>query len=193
MTALREIVVFIRSMEGQNCAIVPRRAEGNSPIPRAYKNNYFSNIKAVINTFICRKKSQLMTPPWPFSSLSARLFFHECIFESRLDLDSSLTLSKIFLQFWGWAGPVGNMEKNLRFHMTPHLLSITFRITSNISLNLWQLKHRPMQHECDAQWPMHRDVCNLYGKDFSTRVQTLDLLTRIQAYQIYFGKKLWRI
>ena len=34
------------------------RAEGNSPIatfPRAYKNNYFSNIKAVINTFICRK------------------------------------------------------------------------------------------------------------------------------------------
>ena len=37
----------------------PRRAEGNSPIvtfPRAYKNNYFSNIKAVINTFICRKK-----------------------------------------------------------------------------------------------------------------------------------------
>ena len=57
----------------------PRRAEGNSPIvtfPRAYKNNYFSNIKAVINTFICRKqKSQLMTPPWPFSSLSARLFF----------------------------------------------------------------------------------------------------------------------
>ena len=79
MTALREIVVFIRSREGYNCAIAPRRAEGNSPIvtfPRAYKNNYFSNIKAVINTFICRKqKSQLMTPPWPFSSLSARLFF----------------------------------------------------------------------------------------------------------------------
>ena len=73
-----------------------------------------------------------MTPPWPFSSLSARLFFYE---ESRLDLDSSL--SKIFLQFLGVAGPVGNMEKNLRFHMTPHLLSITFRITSNISLNLW--------------------------------------------------------
>ena len=53
----------------------PRRVEANSPIvtfPRAYKNKYFSNIKAVINTFICRKKSQLMTPHWPFSSLSAR-------------------------------------------------------------------------------------------------------------------------
>ena len=37
-----------------------------------------------------------MTPPWPFSSLSARLFFYEYFFESRLDLDSSL--SKIFLQ-----------------------------------------------------------------------------------------------
>ena len=84
-----------------------------------------------------------MTPPWPFSSLSARLFFmivslteSRSRSRSRLDLDST-SLSKIFLQFWGWAGPVGNMEKNLRFHMTPHLLSITFRITSNISLNLW--------------------------------------------------------
>ena len=47
-------------------------------------NDYFSNIKAVINTFICRKKtSKLMTPPWPLSSLYARLFY-ECIFESRL-------------------------------------------------------------------------------------------------------------
>ena len=70
-----------------------------------------------------------MTPPYLHGC------FYECIFESRLDLDSSL--SKIFLQFWGWAGPVGNMEKNLRFHMTPHLLSITFRITTDYKgLNL---------------------------------------------------------
>ena len=74
-----------------------------------------------------------------FSSLSARLFFYEGIFESRsrLDLDLDSSLSKIFLQFCGWAGPVGNMEKNLRFHMTPHLLSITFRITTDYKgLNL---------------------------------------------------------
>ena len=83
----------------------PRRAEGNSPIvtfQRAYKNNYFSNIKAVINTFICQKqKSQLMTPPYLHGC------FYECIFESRLDLDSSL--SKIFLQFLGVGRPCGGI------------------------------------------------------------------------------------
>ena len=95
--------------------------------------NYYS-IKVIINTFICRKKSQLMTPPWSFSSLSARLFFMSV--SLRVRLDSSL--SKIFLKFKkiklatnSYTHNVGNMEKNLLFRMTPHLLSITFRITSN--------------------------------------------------------------
>ena len=52
-----------------------------------------------------------MTPPWPFSSLSARFFFMICFFESRLDLDSttilSTSLSKIFFTILGVGRPCG--------------------------------------------------------------------------------------
>ena len=172
MTALREIVVFIRSREGYNCAI----ARG---VPRAYKTTISRILKQSLILLYAEKKVNL----WHHLSLSL-VYLHGCflwvyLWEYRLDLDSSL--SKIFLQFWGWAGPVGNMEKHLRFHMTPHLLSITFRITTDKGFNLelkkkndfffffffaWSRNARRLLRDCIA--------CNLYGKNFSTQHRVRD-------------------
>ena len=67
MTALREIVVFIRSREGYNCAIA-LGTRIKTTISRILK-------QSLILLYAEKKKSQLITQPWPFSSLSARLFF----------------------------------------------------------------------------------------------------------------------
>ena len=70
---------------------------------------------------------------------------------------------------------MGNMEKNLLFHMTPHLLSFTFRIICYKGLN-FKFFHKIIDQ---FSWSrnarrLHRDVCNLYGKYFSTQHRVRD-------------------
>ena len=71
--------------------------------------------------------------------------------------------------------PWGIWRKNLLFHMTPHLLSFTFRITSPKGLN-FNFFHKIIDQ---FSWSrnarrLHRDVCNLYGKYFSTQHRVRD-------------------
>ena len=72
---------------------------------------------------------------------------------------------------------MGNMEKKLRFHMTPHLLSITFRITTdykglnlelkkNLTFFAWSWNARRLHRDCIAY--------NLYGNNFNTQHRVRD-------------------
>ena len=77
MTVLREIVVCIRSREGSNCAIargVPRAIAQLQPSRERIKTTISRILKQSLILLYAEKKSQLMIPPWPFASLSARLF-----------------------------------------------------------------------------------------------------------------------